>query len=176
MKMSRVQRLRAIIELAAGFLSDKEALEAVELFPEWKAGTAYTAQADRPVGHKVRREGRLYRLRQEHTAQVGWEPENAASLWEEICESHSGAADDPIPYSGNMALESGKYYAQDGVVYRCIRDTGTPVNNTLADLVGLYVEMIRSHSQSYGTIRSGMGDGSPHDMRTDIQKASLFAG
>lgn len=51
-----------------------------------------------------------------------------------------GTLDDPIPYSGNMALESGKYYIQDGVAYRCTRDTVNPVYNALADLIGLYVE------------------------------------
>lgn len=34
-----------------------------------------------------------------------------------------------------------KYPAQNGVVYRCIRDTVNPVYNDLADLVGLYVEV-----------------------------------
>ena len=76
---------------------------------------------------------------QAHTSQAGWEPENAASLWTEICETHDGTIDDPIPYSGNMALESGKYYSQDDVIYRCNRDTGNPVYNALNELVGVYV-------------------------------------
>ena len=38
-----------------------------------------------------------------------------------------------------MALESGKYYIQDYVIYCCTRDTINPVYNALADLVGLYV-------------------------------------
>lgn len=54
----------------------------------------------------------------------------------------AGTADDPIPYEGNMALENGKYYSQDGVVYRCTRDTGNPVFHALSELVGLYVEAI----------------------------------
>lgn len=64
------------------------------------------------------------------------------SLYAEICETHDGSKYDPIPYSGNMALENGKYYTQGGVTYRCIRDTGNPVYHNLSDLVGLYVEMI----------------------------------
>lgn len=56
--------------------------------------------------------------------------------------AHAGTADDPIPYEGNMALESGKYYSQDGVVYRCTRDTGNPVFHALSELVGLYVEVV----------------------------------
>ena len=61
------------------------------------------------------------------------------SLWAEICESHDGTKYDPIPYSGNMALEAGKYYSQSGKTYLCNRDTGNPVYNALVDLVGLYV-------------------------------------
>ena len=50
--------------------------------------------------------------------------------------------EDPIPYDGNMALESGKYYSQSGAVYLCTRDTVNPVYNALADLVGIYVKTI----------------------------------
>ena len=115
-------------------VDDNTALRMLEFYPAWEAGQAYTA------GHKVQHGGKLWRCLQTHTAQAGWEPENTPALWTEICESHAGTEDDPIPYSGNMALESGKYYIQDGVVYRCTRDTINPVYNALADLIGLYVE------------------------------------
>ena len=65
-----------------------------------------------------------------------------ASLFERIDETHDGSKYDPIPYEGNMALESGKYYMQDGVTYLCSRDTGNPVYHALSELVGLYVEKI----------------------------------
>lgn len=116
-------------------VDDSMALRMTEFYPEWAEGTAYTA------GFRVQKDSRLWRCIQAHTAQVSWEPENAPALWTEVCEAHAGTADDPIPYSGNMALESGKYYTQDGVVYRCTRDTGNPVYNALSGLVGLYVEV-----------------------------------
>ena len=115
-------------------VDDNTALRMLDFYPEWTAGTAYT------VGYKVRRDGKLWRVVQAHTAQVGWEPENAASLWEQINETHAGTMDDPIPYSGNMALTSGLYYMQDWVIYKCTRDTGNPVYHALDELVGLYVE------------------------------------
>ena len=117
-------------------VDDNTALRMTEFYPEWASGQSYTA------GYKVQRNGKLWRALQAHTSQAGWEPENAASLWTEICETHAGTLEDPIPYSGNMALESGKYYMQDGKVYRCTRDTGNPVYNALSELVGLYVEEI----------------------------------
>ena len=134
MRKSEVIKLRHYIETAVQTLTDSEALEVRVLHPEWASDTDYTA------GYKVQRGGKLWRCIQAHTSQAGWEPENAASLWTEICESHAGTLDDPIPYSGNMALENGKYYMQDGKVYRCTRDTGNPVYNALSELVGLYVE------------------------------------
>ena len=115
-------------------VDDNIALRMVEFYPEWAAGQDYTA------GYKVQHGGKLWRCLQAHTSQNGWEPENTPALWTEICESHDGTKDDPIPYSGNMALESGRYYIQDGAVYRCTRDTINPVYNALADLIGLYVE------------------------------------
>ena len=115
-------------------VDDNMALRMLDFYPEWAAGTAYS------VGYKVRRDGKLWRVVQAHTAQVGWEPENAASLWEQINETHAGTLDDPIPYSGNMALTAGLYYVQDWVIYLCTRDTGNPVYHALSELVGLYVE------------------------------------
>ena len=115
-------------------VDDSTALRMLDFYPEWAEGTAYS------VGYKVRKGGKLWRVVQAHTAQIGWEPETAASLWEQINETHAGTIDDPIPYSGNMALTAGLYYMQDWVIYKCTRDTGNPVYHALDELVGLYVE------------------------------------
>lgn len=116
-------------------VDDNTALRMTEFYPVWSAGQAYTAS------YKVQYGGKLWRCLQAHTSQTGWEPSTAtASLWEQICETHDGTQADPIPYSGNMALESGKYYLQDYVIYLCTRDTVNPVYNPLAELVGIYVE------------------------------------
>lgn len=117
-------------------VDDNITLRMVEFYPEWAAGQDYTA------GYKVQHGGKLWRCLQAHTAQTGWEPENTPALWTEVCETHAGTLEDPIPYDGNMALESGKYYIQDYAIYLCNRDTGNPVYNPLAELVGLYVKAI----------------------------------
>lgn len=135
MTMEEVVRLTISKTINAIDIADDTALRMVEFYPEWSAGQAYTA------GYKAHRGGKLWRCLQAHTAQTGWEPENAASLWTEICESHDGTKYDPIPYNGNMALQSGKYYTQNNILYLCNRDTGQPVYNALAELVGLYVEV-----------------------------------
>ena len=84
----------------------------------------------------------MWKVLQQHTEQEEWKPgEGTESLYTEVTESHAGTKEDPIPYNNNMELESGKYYSQDGVTYLCTRDTGIPVYNPLADLVGIYVEV-----------------------------------
>lgn len=116
-------------------VDDNTALRMIGFYPAWTSGTAYT------VGYKVQYGGNLWRCLQDHTAQDGWQPSiSTASLWVQINETHSGTVDDPIPYSGNMALVNGKYYVQDYAVYLCIRDTVNPVYNALVDLVGTYVK------------------------------------
>ena len=136
MTRTKAKQLRQLIEQLAVTLDDETALTGVELFPIWTIDRVYA------VGDKVQRNGKLWRCIQAHTSQAGWEPENAASLWTEICESHAGTLEDPIPYNGNMALESGKYYSQNSKIYRCTRDTVNPVYNALSELVGLYVEKV----------------------------------
>ena len=136
MTRAKAKQLRQLIEQLAVTLDDETALTGIELFPIWTIDRAYA------VGDKVQRNGKLWRCIQAHTSQIGWEPENAASLWTEICENHAGTLEDPIPYNGNMALESGKYYSQNSKIYRCTRDTVNPVYNALSELVGLYVEKV----------------------------------
>lgn len=117
-------------------VDDSIALRMKDYYPEWTVGNSYEP------GFKVRRNNKLWRVIQTHTSQTGWEPENVASLWEQIDETHDGTLDDPIPYDGNMALTAGKYYYQNNVIYLCTRDSGNPVYHALSDLIGLYVEAV----------------------------------
>ena len=135
LSFSEVQEMLVRQQINTLTVDDNTALRMVEFYPEWSAGQAYTAD------YKAHRGGKLWRCLQAHTAPTGWEPENAASLWTEICESHDGTKYDPIPYNGNMALQCGKYYTQNNILYLCNRDTVNPVYNALAELVGLYVEV-----------------------------------
>ena len=134
--MEEVSRMLIRQQINTLSVDDNTALRMREFYPDWAAGQDYTA------GYKVQHGGNLWRCVQAHTSQTDWEPYNTPALWTEICETHAGTLDDPIPYSGSMALESGKYYIQDYVIYLCNRDTINPVYNPLAELVGLYVETV----------------------------------
>ena len=99
-------------------------------------------------GDKFTYEGKLYAVLQDHTILAHYEPSiNTASLYVEVTPDYNeqgeemGTIENPIPYEGNMILENGKYYIQDGVTYLCNRDSGNPVYHNLSELVGLYVEV-----------------------------------
>ena len=120
-------------------VDDQTSLRMLDYYPTFEEIINTTVK----LGYKFTYQGKLYKtiqdnlLIQEHyIPSVGTE-----SLYARIDEVHEGDIYDPIPYEGNMALENGKYYVQDGVTYLCNRNTGNPVHNNLADLVGLYVEL-----------------------------------
>ena len=72
------QKLRPYIEKAALSLTDEDALEAVNLFPNWTIGVAYK------VDDRVRYEELLYKCLQAHTSQDAWTPTAAPSLWAKV--------------------------------------------------------------------------------------------
>ena len=98
-------------------------------------------------GDKFTYEGKLWAVLQDHTILAHYYPSiNTASLYVEVTPDYNeageelGTLENPIEYSGNMVLEEGKHYIQDGVTYRCTRDSVNPVYHSLKDLLGLYVE------------------------------------
>lgn len=136
LSLSEVQEMMVRAQINTLAVDDATALRMVAYYPEWTAGTAYA------VGDRLVYNGDLYKVLQAHTAQDTWQPgAGTESLYTRIDEQHDGTKYDPIPYSGNMALEAGKYYIQSGKTYLCTRDTGNPVYQPLSELVGLYVEV-----------------------------------
>lgn len=136
--------LRSVIERTAQHIEDDaEALEAKNLYPTWEELVAKGVFADK-IGYKFRYNGDLYKTIQPNVTFVShYVPgKGAESIFARIDEAHKGTENDPIPYNGNMALENEKYYTEGGKVYLCTRDTVNPVYNSLADLVGIYVEVV----------------------------------
>ncbi len=120
-------------------VDDNTALRWRRYYPTWESLVGTRVEK---VGLKCQYKEQLYKSIQAPFDVIATHtPDVPASLWTKIDETHAGTKDDPIPYSGNMILENGKYYSQDGVTYYCNRDTGIPVYNDLKDLVGLYVEL-----------------------------------
>lgn len=152
--INHVKRLKRTTELIAKNikemnelnLSAVDALEVVDWYPKWGVDEGFCEGDTITKNTKFQYEGKLYACLQDHTIMPHYYPSiNTASLYVEVTPEYTeegeelGTIENPIPYEGNMALENGKYYSQDGVAYLCNRDTINPVYNALKDLVGLYV-------------------------------------
>lgn len=74
----QAEKFRKMIEHAASFQTDEDALASIELYPIWDVGKLVT------VGERYRYGERLYRVIQSHTTQSDWTPDVAQSLWAEV--------------------------------------------------------------------------------------------
>ena len=117
-------------------MSVQESLELAAYFPKWEQGKLM------PVGYKVSYEGSLYEVIQGHTSQADWTPNVTPSLFKVVQVEATGSFDDPIAWEQGMELFNGLYYTDNGVKYICNRDSGMGMVYDLANLVGLYVEVV----------------------------------
>lgn len=130
-----------VAQIQAQSLDDAQALTVKAIYPQWSEVIGQTVKQ----GFKFLYNDVLYKVIQPDglTIQEQYIPgEGTESLYAVTNETNAGTQEDPIPYSGNMALENGKYYSQDGAIYLCNRDTEIPVYQDLKDLVGLYVTAV----------------------------------
>ena len=114
----RARALRPYIEKASTSLTDEDALQAVELFPQWVIEHAYI------VGERLQYNGVLYRVVQAHTSQADWTPDITPALfvvvsldeWPEFVQP-TGAHD--AYNKGDKVTFEGKHYISliDGNVY-----------------------------------------------------------
>ena len=116
--IERARALRPYIEKAAISLTDEDALQAVELFPQWVVEHAYV------VGERLQYNGVLYRVVQAHTSQADWTPDITPALfvvvsldeWPEFVQP-TGSHD--AYNKGDKVTFEGKHYISliDGNVY-----------------------------------------------------------
>lgn len=118
-------------------LDDNAALEYKEIYPQWESRIGKQVA----MGDRLYYGDRLWKVLQAHTCQENWTPDVATSLYVQIVADDSGTESNPIIYEVGMELVEGKYYTENNVKYRCIRELAQSVWH-LADLVGNYVEVV----------------------------------
>lgn len=120
-------------------LTDNEALSVKDFYPTWESKIGDNVEQ----GYKMLYDGNLWRVRQNHLVQEIYPPsKDTAALYEVVEEQHEGTINDPIIYVPPMEIFKDKYYIQNGVKYRCTRDSGIALSHDLSSLVGLYVEIV----------------------------------
>lgn len=139
--MTRIERLRQLRQAAmftTESIPDDRAALVPTMFEVWTPGVSYALDDRRCY------EDKLYKCRQAHTSQAGWEPDKTPAIWSVIDVTHAGTLEDPIPATENMEYTEGLYYLdpQDGKTYLCTRSTGQPVAYLPHALVGTYFEEV----------------------------------
>ena len=131
--------VRLVVKEARTITDDQEALAVKVLYKEWEKQIGNPLEA----GEYVQYNDKLYRVLQAHTAQANWIPGvGTESLFIVIDKEHAGTLEDPIQYTANMEVFANKYYIEDGVVYKCTRDSGIALHNKASDLIGIYFELV----------------------------------
>ena len=100
--LEQAQEIRTSIDNVTGTMADDDAAKNPMLFLPWETGTKYE------VGNRRRYDGKVYKCRQAHTSQVGWEPPAVPALWVVINTSSPGTIDDQIPAASGMKYENSK--------------------------------------------------------------------
>lgn len=112
--IDRARELRGVIEQMSGTLDDSTALESPELFPAWREDTVYES------GQRIRYNGTLYKVLQNHTSQTDWTPYAAPSLFARVLIPEPGRItewkrpDSTNPYAkGDKVTHNGKTWVSD---------------------------------------------------------------
>lgn len=128
---AKAYKLREMIVKASTSLTDEDALEAIELYPAWKTGTAYTAD------ERIRYNNTLYRCVQAHTSQDDWTPDITPALWTVVSldEFHewvqpTGAQDayqrgDKVSHNGKHWISNADNNVWEPGVYGWVEDNAT---------------------------------------------------
>lgn len=109
----KARRLRPMIVKASAFLSDKDALNAIELYDIWMPDKTYE------VDTRLSYNDKLYRVVQSHTSQTDWTPDLVPALFTEV----ALPGEIPVwkqPTGAHDAYQQGdqvKYPDENGSVY-----------------------------------------------------------
>lgn len=121
-------------------ISDKEALNRELVIYNWEKYIGKPLKKGQVVVYN----NNVYRVIQDinKVLDVYFPSLDTASLYEVIVLTSTGEIDDPIEYIPPMEIFNSKYYIQNDILYRCIRDSGIALSHDLSTLTGLYVEQI----------------------------------
>lgn len=139
------ESLTRVLRAMAPSLPLNVAVEAPELYPEWKSGVNYGGQGQPSlVSRMVSGKPLLFKCQTPHKSQDDWTPENSPSLWYQVVKEGTGTYDDPFVISSNLSRQyyKDKYYLEDGVIYLCIRDSEIPIAYKPSELIGHYFEVV----------------------------------
>ena len=85
-KIFLAQQMNRCVQMSvqSANLTDEQAMQFADLYPDWAAMKAYAADEIVKFGVNADGETQLYKVIQAHTSQADWTPDTAASLYKKI--------------------------------------------------------------------------------------------
>lgn len=103
------------LDLVTPLLTDEQAEQVPNAYPEWQAGVAYK------VSNRRRYDGKLYRCVQAHTSQADWTPDVTPALW--VRTSQEGEVPEWVqPTGAHDAYAKGDKVRHGGKVWESLVD------------------------------------------------------
>lgn len=109
--------MNTALTFAAETFTDEQALKVPTLYDEWN-GDAYVY----PEGKRVRFNGVLYKVLQNHTSQYGWTPDAASSLFAKVLIEDPNAIPEWVQPDSTNAYMTGDKVTHNGVTYESLVD------------------------------------------------------
>lgn len=93
-KIFLAQQMNRFVQMSvqSANLTDEQAMQIADLYPDWAAMKAYAADEIVKFGVNADGETQLYKVIQAHTSQADWTPDTAASLYKKIGFTEDGVS------------------------------------------------------------------------------------
>ena len=116
-------RRKEIYDRQGAMLTDAQAVQIVEAYPEWKSGIEITQEMIDDGRNRFRRGKQLYKTTVVHTTIESWAPALAPTVWTPINGEHTCTVNDPIPAVSGLTYKKGLYYSEGERIFLCVRQT-----------------------------------------------------
>lgn len=116
-KPEEAKDFRSKVDTLLVALTDEQAIENIILFPTWSIGINYK------VNDRIRYDGILYRVLQDHTSQEDWSPSVAVSLFARILnETEDGSVPEWVQPESTEGYMIGDHVMYEGIEYESLID------------------------------------------------------
>ena len=121
-RLQAAEQLRRALQIFANGLGEEQAMEVAAVYDGWQAGKSYTAGEYLTYGVNGVGDPQLYRVVQEHTAQVEWTPDKTPALYTPIGLDEAGYPVWSQPTGAHDAYNRGDVVNYNGALYESTVD------------------------------------------------------
>lgn len=124
------EQMRRTMQMFAGTLTDKQAMEVATVYDSWKIGKNYVNGEIFSYGVNSVGDPQLYRVNQAHISQADWLPDAEEALYTPIGLDESGYPVWAQPSGAHDAYNTGDIVNHNGTLYESLIDGNCTIPGT----------------------------------------------